>query len=121
MLTFGLQRRTKHSATILMRQLISLCFVFSAYQCFGSHLISNKLNGILGGGDYLKSNNDEINDHSVSLLLQCCFGNSIALIQLSECTTYETDILFSIIYGAIMFPVGIAWINDGGWLNIYGF
>jgi len=43
------------------------------------------------------------------------------LIQLSECSSIETDILYSIIYGAVIFPVGIAWINDGGWLCALGF
>jgi hypothetical protein len=41
--------------------------------------------------------------------------------QLSECSTFEADILFSVIFGAIIYPVGISWTVGDGWLNALGF
>jgi ammonia channel protein AmtB len=55
------------------------------------------------------------------LLLDCALANSIAQLQLSEQVTLETDILFSVLFGSIIYPITIAWTVSNGWLRGLGY
>lgn len=41
--------------------------------------------------------------------------------QLSECATFEGDILFSVLFATIIYPVCTSWIVGQGWLKSLGF
>ena len=121
MMVYGSQRRSKNHASVLMRQLVALCFVFASFQCLGTEVLVSSLRGLLGSDGKLEILKNEITKHQVTLLLECCFANTIALIQLAEQVTMETDILFSVLFGSVIYPVTIAWAVSDGWLKGLGF
>lgn len=121
MMIYGSQRRSKNHASVLMRQLVSFCFVIFAFQILGLNVVVTTLNGILGTDGSLEILKNEITKHKLTILFECAFANTIAQLQLSEQVTLETDILFSILFGSIIFPVSIAWTVSDGWLRGLGY
>jgi ammonia channel protein AmtB len=43
------------------------------------------------------------------------------LSQMTEISTFEADIVFSIAFGALIFPMIASWTTAGGWLYDAGF
>jgi ammonia channel protein AmtB len=60
---YGNQRRSKNNASVLMRQLVSMCFVLLSFRCLGVYLIVSTLSGLLGTDGKLEILKNEITKH----------------------------------------------------------
>lgn len=92
-----------------------------AYTLFGKRLRNSSYGGLLGKEDTFERTDYLINQQTMSIMFSSCLANSIILIQLTELSSIETDILISIMFGAVIYPTTIAWTSKGGWLYLYGF
>ena len=116
MMAYGSQRLNKHTSKVAMRQLLGLCCAVLAYTLFGKRLVNSSYGGLLGREETFEQTANLINLQTMSILFSSCLANSIILIQMTELSSIEADILISIVFGAVIYPTTIAWICQGGWL-----
>ena len=107
MLVYGAQRTQKHSGTVLLNIVVGLCSSIVGFLILGRYLLYDDFGGLVGDSDNVLTRPNTTNTWQMNLLLQCCFANSIALIQLHECATLETFIFFSLLFSGVVYPLSV--------------
>ena len=85
--------------------------------------LSVDANGGILGQDHFMGNNYEYSDYSTFIyyLSLCVMMAAIATGSIAERTHTDTYIFFSFVTSGFIFPIGLAWCWNDGWLTNLGF
>ena len=117
--------RAKNATNIIMKNLMDFCIGAIAFWAIGWGLMygTDKLSGLVGFSDFLKSGMDEPVFYR-DWFFQVVFAATAATIvsgAMAERTKFKSYLIYSIFISAVIYPVSGHWIWGGGWLADLGF
>lgn len=109
--------KMRHNSVILLKTTLVIATSSLTFFTVGFGFSLNARGGIMGQDKFIGMNYD-YTDYTkfIYYLSLCVMNTAIATCSLAERTNTDTYIFFSFVTSGFIFPLGLAWCWNGGWL-----
>jgi len=114
--------KMRHNSVILLKTILVIAMSSLTFFVVGFGLSGNAQGGLMGQNNFIGMNYtyQDISNFIYYLSL-CVFMAQIATCSIAERTNIDNYLFFSFINSGFIFPLGLAWCWNDGWLQNFGF
>ena len=111
-----------HNSVILLKTILVIAMSSLTFFAVGFGFSIKAKGGIIGQDNFVGLNyNDQDYTRFIYYLSLCVVMAQIATCSIAERTNTDTYIFFSFVTSGFIFPIGLAWCWNDGWLQNMGF
>jgi Amt family ammonium transporter len=114
--------KMNHNSLILLKTILVIAMSSLTFFAVGFGFSIKAKGGIIGQDNFVGLNyNDQDYTRFIYYLSLCVVMAQIATCSIAERTNTDTYIFFSFVTSGFIFPIGLAWCWNDGWLQNMGF
>ena len=112
----------KQNSVILLKTILVIAVSSLTFFVVGFGFSINAAGGVMGQDNFIGTNYT-YDDYTrfIYYLSLCVMMATIATCSIAERTNIDTYIFFSFVTSGFIFPIGLAWVWNDGWLQNIGF